>query len=157
MTETVLTSYKTGKSKLAKWLRDEGADAEGFDTTFLEVDRILHTTEFFSVIHPHQATLIAGTWKEPLILILQKLMNFRKNEVCYAIPFLELEEPDEYPFYFANVRAPIDLASIMNKLYMGNYSGPDPFWRDVGMVFKNAQSFYTDARSDIRVCCDTLR
>jgi hypothetical protein len=143
--------------KLNKWERRDDPSRDGFDTNYLEVDRVLHTTEFFSVIHPHQATLIAGTWKEALALILQKLMNFRRNEVCYAIPFLELEEPEEYPHYYTVVRAPIDLVSIMNKLHMGNYGGPDPFWRDLGMVFKNAANFYTDARSDIRVCCDTLR
>lgn len=33
-----------------------------FDPTFIEVDRILHTTELFPVIHPKKSNEIKGKW-----------------------------------------------------------------------------------------------
>ena len=55
------------------------------------------------------------------------------------------------------IKAPMDLSSILNKLYMGKYLKAEDFWRDLGMVFKNSQAYYNDDSSDIRVCADTLR
>ena len=54
-----------------------------------------------------------------------KLINYRKDYVCYGIPFLELDEPEDYPLYFKSVRSPMDFSSILNKLYMGNYAAPE--------------------------------
>ena len=53
--------YRAGKMKIRRFHADENRTP--FDRVFLEVDRVLNASEFFSVTHPHQATLVENTWK----------------------------------------------------------------------------------------------
>jgi hypothetical protein len=100
-----------------------------FDPSFAEIDRVLCTTEIFPVIHPRQACLILEKWQGKCAIVLSKLMNFKKDDFCYGIPFL-------YPidasmqggeYYLSKVRYPIDFSTIHNRLYNSYYSFPIEF------------------------------
>ena len=65
-----------------------------FDPSFTEVDRILWTTELFSVIHPKKANEIKGKWTEPLAIVTSKLLNFTKDNIKYGIYFMDPVNPD---------------------------------------------------------------
>ena len=54
-----MNRYKIKKKKDPKSIEDEY-----FDRSYLEVDKIICSTNLFPVIHPRQAKNIAGTWRE---------------------------------------------------------------------------------------------
>lgn len=162
--EEVYEEGRNGKAKLNRFLKErlnrtQTDDSKVFDQSFLEVDRVLCTTEIFPVIHPRQALLILEKWQGKCTVVLSKLMNFYKNEYSYGIPFL-------YPidssmvggeYYLKKIRYPIDFSTIHNRLYNSYYSFPVEFWKDLGFVFKNCQLCVPNRLSEIRVICDTLR
>ena len=170
--EAVLTDKRNGKQKLNRFLRElsnriqENLEDDTiseleltFDPAYLEVDRILNTTEIFPVVHPHQAALVNNKWQEKCINIISKLLNYVKSDVAYGVYFLEpLDPADEgNAHYFKSVKYPIDLGTIHNRLFIGYYERPIDFWKDLGSVFKNCQAVYTNRVGDIRIIGDTLR
>ena len=162
--EEVIATGRNGKLKLNRFLRDQihklgNEEDKFFDPSFLEVDRVLKTTEIFPVVHPRQASLVAERWQGKCANVISKLVNFRKNGFCYAIPFLspiEINSPGGQD-YCRKVRYPIDFTTIHNRLYNGYYTQPSEFWKDLGFLFKNLQEYVTDRRKEIRVVGDTLR
>lgn len=125
----------------------------------LEVDRILDTTEIFPVVHPHQAALVINKWQEPCIGIISKLLNYVRDDVPYGIYFLESPDPalEESAHYYSFVKYSIDLGTIHNRLHIGYYERPSELWKDIGMVFKNCQAYFTNRTGDTRIMGDTLR
>ncbi|KRX04912.1 Chromo domain protein [Pseudocohnilembus persalinus] len=130
-----------------------------FDPTYVEVDRIIHTTELFPVIHPKKSNEIKGKWTESLVLVVNKLLNFTKDTVHYGIHFQEPVNPerDGCPNYKKIITYPMDLGSLLNRLYLDFYKNQQNVWHDLGFVFKNARKYNKDPDSDIRILSDTLR
>jgi len=66
-------------------------------------------------------------------------------------------ERDNAPNYRKVITNPMDLGTLLNRVYLDYYKTPSQFWIDLGFVFKNCRKFNKDPGSDIRVLCDTLR
>lgn len=64
---------------------------------------------------------------------------------------------DNCPDYFKIVTTPMDLGTIMNKIYLDIYKSYDQFWMDIGLVFKNCFLFNKEFTSDLHVLGLTLR
>lgn len=94
-----------------------------FDPCYVEVDRILTTTELFPIVHPKKANEIRGKWYEENMLVVSKLLNFTKDDVHYGIHFMEPVNPerDGCPNYRRIVNNPMDLGTILNRLYLDYY------------------------------------
>lgn len=65
-------------------------------------------------------------------------------------------ERDGIPNYKRIVTNPMDLGTLMNRLYLDYYKSPQQFWLDLGLVFRNCRLFFKDPDCDIRILCDTL-
>ena len=65
-------------------------------------------------------------------------------------------ERDGIPNYKRIVTNPMDLGTIMNRLYLDYYKNPQQFWLDLGLVFRNCRLYFKDSDCDIRILCDTL-
>ena len=59
-----------------------------FDNNYIEVDRILSSTDMFPIIHPKKANEIKGKWTENLVTLVLKVVNFIKDEINFGIYFL---------------------------------------------------------------------
>jgi SNF2 family DNA or RNA helicase len=66
-------------------------------------------------------------------------------------------EKDGVPHYKKIITNPMDLGTVLNRLYLDYYKSTPPFWNDLGLVFKNCRKFNRDKETDIRILCDTLR
>ncbi len=130
-----------------------------FEPSYLEVERILNTTELFPIIHPKKANEIKGRPAELMANVVSKLLNFTKDDVHYGIHFMEPVNPerDNCPNYRKIITNPMDLGTLINRLYLDYYKSYDIFWKDLGLVFKNCRKYNRDADSDIRILSDTLR
>ena len=55
----------------------------------------------FPVIHPKKASEMKGKWCEYTVLVLNKLLNFYKDDICYGVYFMEPVDPerDNVPNY----------------------------------------------------------
>mmetsp|Transcript_39794 Transcript_39794/g.35512 ORF Transcript_39794/g.35512 Transcript_39794/m.35512 type:complete len:259 (+) Transcript_39794:509-1285(+) len=135
------------------------ADERFFDQSFVEVDRIIYSTELFPIIHPKKANEIKGKWTENLTQVVSKLLNFTKDGVHYGVYFMEPVDPDRegIPNYRKVIQNPMDLGTCLNRVYLDYYKTPTQFWNELGLVFKNCRKFNKDSNSDIRILCDTLR
>ncbi|KAL4510059.1 hypothetical protein ABPG72_010252 [Tetrahymena utriculariae] len=168
----VIGDSKSGKNKLNRFnknfekkLRDGDFDEDAeeneryFDPTYIEVDRILQCVELFPIIHPKKANEVKGKWSELLVVILQKLLNFTKDDVHYGIYFMEPVNPerDNCQNYKKIITNPMDLGTISNRLYLDYYKSFQHFFQDFGLIFKNCRKYNKDPESDIRILCDTLR
>lgn len=93
------------------------------------------------------------------MLVCSKLLNFTKNSIHYGVLFSEPVDPskDSCPDYFKVIANPMDLGSIMNKVYLDIYKSYDEFWRDVGLVFKNCLKYNKEETSDLHLLGLTLR
>lgn len=65
-------------------------------------------------------------------------------------------ERDGIPNYKRIVTNPMDLGTLMNRLYLDYYKSPQQFWLDLGLVFRNCRIYFKDPDCDIRILCDTL-
>ena len=65
-------------------------------------------------------------------------------------------ERDGIPNYKRIITNPMDLGTIMNRLYLDYYKSPQQFWLDLGLVFRNCRTYFKDSDCDIRILCDTL-
>lgn len=70
-----------------------------------------------------QANEIKGKWSESLMLVCSKLLNFTKNNIHYGVLFSEPVDPtrDNCPDYLKVVANPMDLGTVMNKIYLDIY------------------------------------
>jgi chromodomain-helicase-DNA-binding protein 7 len=66
-----------------------------FDPAYMEVDRILSTTEIFPIVHPKKGSEIKGKWCESLVTVVSKLLNFVKNNIKYGVYFMEPVNPEK--------------------------------------------------------------
>ena len=167
----ILASNQQAKNKLNRFNRafekkvsemtsDEIENSENyFDQSYVEVDRLLSCTEQFPIIHPKKANEIKGKWTDVLAIILSKLLNFSKDTIHYGIHFMEPVNPDKdgIPNYKRLITSPMDLGTIINRIYLDYYKKYSVFWMELGLVFKNCRKFNKDPDSDIRILGDTLR
>jgi len=63
---------------------------------------------------------------------------------------------DGIQHYKRIITNPMDLGTIMNRLYLDYYKSPQQFWLDLGLVFRNCRTYFKDSDCDIRILCDTL-
>ena len=91
--------------------------------------------------------------------VISKLLNFTKNNVHYGVFFMEPVDPDRdgIPNYKKIIPTPMDLGTMLNRIYLDYYRDCHQFWIDLGLVFKNCRKFNKDPSVDIRILCDTLR
>lgn len=77
------------------------------------------------------------------MLVCSKLLNFTKGNIHYGVLFSEPVDPvrDNCPDYLKIVSHPMDLGTVLNKIYLDIYKSYDEFWRDIGLVFKNCLKF----------------
>ena len=66
-----------------------------FDPTYTEVERILGTTDIFPIIHPKKSNEVKGKWYELLAVVVNKLLNFSKNNIYYGIYFMDPVNAEE--------------------------------------------------------------
>lgn len=64
------------------------------------------------------------------------------------------EKCSEYPKIITN---PMDLGTIMNKIYLHIYTTYDEFWNDIGLVWKNCLKFNKDPNSEVHLLGSTLK
>lgn len=125
-----------------------------FDPSYLEVDRLLYTTDMFPHLHPKKALEMKTKWSESLLRVMQHLLNYTKNDVRYGVFFME---PVNNANYKKTISSPIDLGTITNRLYLDCYPDAQSLWVDVGRVFTNCRLFNTNSKEEIRIIGDTLR
>lgn len=65
-----------------------------FDPSFLEIDRLISSTELFPIIHPKKANEIKGKWNEYLSIIISKLLNYSEGRVKFGIYFMQPVNPE---------------------------------------------------------------
>ena len=113
----------------------------------------------FPVLHPKKALEVKSKWTESLLKVLQYLLNYTKNDVRYGVFFMEPVNPqrDGCQNYKKIIFQPMDLGTIVNKIYLDCYKDSLSIWRDIGQVFKNCRKFNTNHQEEIRIICDTLR
>ena len=72
---------------------------------------------------------------------------------------MEPVDPDRdgVPNYRKIINQPMDLGTLLNRVYLDYYKIPQSFWNDLGSIFKNCRKFNKDSNADIRILCDTLR
>lgn len=93
------------------------------------------------------------------MLVCSKLLNFTKTNIHYGVLFSEPVDPsrDNCPDYLKVISNPMDLGTIMNKVYLDIYKSYDEFWKDIGLVFKNCLRFNKEETSDLHLLGLTLR
>lgn len=93
------------------------------------------------------------------MLVCSKLLNFTKNNIHYGVLFCEPVDPqrDNCPEYLNIIEEPMDLGTILNKIYLDLYRCAAEFWQDVGLVWKNCLKFNQEPTSDLHILGVTLR
>jgi len=66
-------------------------------------------------------------------------------------------ETDGCPDYRKKITEPMDLGTVLNRVYLDYYEQPKNFWYELGLVFRNCRTYNVDEDSEIRTLCDTLR
>jgi chromodomain-helicase-DNA-binding protein 7 len=91
--------------------------------------------------------------------VCSKLLNFTKNNIHYGVLFSEPVDPvrDNCPDYFKVVAQPMDLGTVLNKIYLDIYKHYSEFWHDIGLVFNNCLRFNREETSDLHLLGLTLR
>ena len=61
------------------------------------------------------------------MLVCSKLLNFTKGNTCYGVLFSEPVDPvrDNCPEYAKIITQPMDLGTVMNKIYLDIYKSND--------------------------------
>ena len=93
------------------------------------------------------------------MLVISKILNFSKVDVHYGVYFAQPVNPDldNCANYRKIIHHPMDIGTILNRLYLDFYKNCDQFWRDVGLIIKNCRKYNKDPVCEIRQLCDTLR
>ncbi|EER10793.1 bromodomain-containing protein, putative [Perkinsus marinus ATCC 50983] len=170
--ESELNEHRGTKQKLANFKRqlekrgsvtgatppetDDDSDAgthhynPHYDVRYLEVERVIDTTDLFAAVYPARAAALERTsWQAYCLKIVASLMCLDIRGVKYADWFLRPIDPDRHglPDYYQLVAEPMDLTTIQVKLYLNAYSGPQDFWADVQKIANNCQ-YYNAPDSD---------
>ncbi|EGR27208.1 myb domain protein [Ichthyophthirius multifiliis] len=124
-----------------------------FDLSYIEVDRIIYSNELFPIIHPKKSNEIKGKWSENMVIFIQKLLNFSKDEEHYGLAFMEPVNPekDGVPDYNDIIQNPIDFGTVINRVYLDFYQNFNDILQDIGQVFKNCRIYHQDPNSYIRI------
>ena len=93
------------------------------------------------------------------MVVCSKLLNFTHNKIQYGTPFCEPVNPerDSCPDYFEIIKNPMDLGSILNKIYLDIYKNAKEFWIDIGLIWKNCLKYNKTENSDLKILGLTLR
>lgn len=93
------------------------------DPSYVEIDRIINTTEMFPIIHPKKANEIKNKWNEYLMIIVSKLLNFYIGKIKYGVYFMTPVNPeqDHCPDYRKIILQPMDLGTVYNRLHLDYY------------------------------------
>lgn len=77
------------------------------------------------------------------MIVCSKLLNFTRNNIHYGTPFSEPVNPDRdgCPDYLDIVKTPMDLGTILNKIYLDIYKNSKEFWNDIGLVWRNCLKY----------------
>ena len=132
---------------------------EYHDPSYTKVDRVLDTADIFPVIRSKKANEIVGKWAEYAAVLVCRLLNYSKDNVHYGVYFREPVDPekDQCPDYRKFVTHPMDLGTLINRIYLDQYRNFNEIFRDLGYVFKNCRIYIPVETCDIRTLCDTLR
>ena len=86
------------------------------------------------------------------MLVASKLLNLSKEDVHYGVYFAQPVNPelDNVPNYRKVIHHPMDLGTVMNRLYLDYYKTSEHYWKDLGFVFKNCRKYNRDPTSEIR-------
>ena len=76
-------------------------DSQYYDPSYVLIDRIISTTELFPIIHPKKANEMRGKWCELAVVVINKLLNFQRENISYGVYFMEPVDPerDNIPNY----------------------------------------------------------
>lgn len=87
------------------------------------------------------------------MLVCSKLINFTKEGVLFDCFFSQPVYPlkDKCSGYPKIITNPMDLGTIMNKIYLNIYKTYDEFWKDIGLVCKNCQKNNKEPDSDVHL------
>ncbi|KAK9511582.1 hypothetical protein O3M35_000212 [Rhynocoris fuscipes] len=85
-------------------------------------------------------------WKRDCRQLLEVLYNCQ-DSAPFRNPVDRLEHPD----YHKVIDSPMDLCTIREELYAGNYATPLEFCKDIRTIFSNSRSYNTNKRSKIYV------
>jgi hypothetical protein len=93
------------------------------------------------------------------MLVCSKLLNFTRDKIHFGTPFCEPVNPerDNCLDYSEIIKCPMDLGTILNKIYLDLYKTHREFWSDVGLVWKNCLRYNKSEHSDLRMLGETLR
>ena len=93
------------------------------------------------------------------MIVCSKLLNFTKNYMNYGVLFCEPVDPEREGCtdYLKIITHPMDLGTIINKIYLDIYKKEGEFWNDVGLVIKNCLLFNKEETSDLHILGLTLR
>lgn len=108
-------------------------------------------------MHHKKSNEIKGKWSESLTIVCRKLLNYIRDHLAFGVYFMEPVNVELYPNYKKMIAQPMDLGTILNRLYLEVYTKPQDCWRDIGLVWRNCRKFNEDPNSDIRILCETLR
>jgi hypothetical protein len=56
-----------------------------FNPNFLQPDRIISSTELFTAVHHKRGNEVKGKWEESILMVTQKLSNFRKQGFPFGV------------------------------------------------------------------------
>lgn len=135
---------------------DSEAKTIGIDADCTNVDRILDSSEIFTLIHPKKASDIKTKWSESLIKVMRALINFNQNNVFYGVFYIELIDTLKH---YSEFSEPIDFSTIVNRIYLDYYHSPDRFWDDLEHVFHSVSRLclYLDEHSDVEELNDRMK
>lgn len=93
------------------------------------------------------------------MMVCSKLLNFTKGTIHYGVLFSEPVDPvrDNCPEYLKVVAQPMDLGTVLNKIYLDIYKNYSDFWKDIGLVLKNCLKFNDKETSDLHILGLTLQ
>ncbi|CAD8205649.1 unnamed protein product [Paramecium pentaurelia] len=167
--QQIISKDKNGKQKINRFTRqfekkikeydpDELLEMNYFDPSYLEIDRLISSTELFPIIHPKKANEIKGKWNEYLSIIISKLLNYSEGRVKFGVYFMQPVNPetDGCPDYRKIITQPMDLGTIYNRLYLEYYRNSQQFWYELGLVFKNCRKYNSNPEGEIRKLGDAL-
>ena len=132
--EVKLKRYKSRMSKngglqLTQWYFDEA-----FDPSYIQVERIVFTTNLFPVVHPRQAKQTKGTWYEDIQHVMLILLNIKKDTHALGLYWLDINFD---PKLDTTRKENPDFLLILNRCYNKIYKTPLDFWKELGNLLKN--------------------
>ncbi|KAL0191549.1 hypothetical protein M9458_014247, partial [Cirrhinus mrigala] len=79
---------------------------------------------------------------DPIFLLYQSVRGARSVQgLLLAEPFLQLPARREYPDYYHQIKNPISLQQIRDKMKNGDYEGVEQIETDLTVMFENAKRY----------------